>query len=177
MGGRTTQSATGRTFAGRRANTPCRGEVMRGAFLHLCTVIGAGGLLLGAAQAMILDNTLAQAAPKAEFRVVYDHSFTPPPLPAKVQVVQDLLYFPAGVCSGFHVHGGPGIETVLSGEIVVDTRATATAPASSKTYKTGEAYTYAAGEVHNVCNATKLPATFTSAFLVLNGAPPVSPAK
>ena len=148
---------------------------MRGAFQRLCTMVFTGGLLLGAAQAMILDNQLAQATPKAEFRVVYDHSFTPPPLPAIVQVVQDLLYFPAGVCSGFHAHGGPGIETVLSGEIVVDTRATATTPASSQTIKTGEAYTIPTGAVHNVCNMTTLPATFTSAFLLLDGAAPVTP--
>ena len=152
---------------------------MRGAFLRLCTIICTGGLWLGAAQAMILDNTLAQtpAAPKPEFRVVYDHSFTPPPLPATVQVVQDLLDIPAGVCTGFHSHGGPGIETVLSGEVVVLTKATATAPASSKTFKTGEAYIYPAGDIHNFCNMTTLPASYMAAFLLLDGAPPVTPDK
>ncbi|WP_424950352.1 hypothetical protein [Deinococcus sp.] len=150
---------------------------MRGALLSLCSVVCTGGLLLGAAQAMPLEYQMAQATPKPEFRVVYDHSFTPPPLPATVQVVQDLLDIPAGVCSGFHAHGGPGIETVLSGEIVVQTRATATTPASSLTVKTGDAYTIPVGAVHNVCNMTKLPATFTSAFLLLGGAAPVTPAR
>ena len=162
-------------FPDRRASTPCRGEVMRGAFQRLCTIVFTGGLLLGAAQAMPLDYQLGRADPKPGFRVVYDHSFTPPPLPATVQVVQDLLDIPAGVCTGFHSHGGPGIETVLSGEIAVDTRATATTPASSQTVKTGEAYTIPAGAVHNVCNMTTLPATFTSAFLLLDGAAPVTP--
>ncbi|WP_425145193.1 hypothetical protein [Deinococcus sp.] len=142
-------------------------------------MLGSG--LIGPAHGKVLDYALAsqvaQATPKAEFRVVYDHSFTPPPLPAKVQVVQDLLDIPAGVCTGFHAHGGPGIETVLSGEIVVDTRATATTPANSQTVKTGEAYTIPAEAVHNVCNMTTLPATFTSAFLLLDGAAPVTPAK
>ena len=143
---------------------------MRGAFLRLCVIFCTGGLL-GAAHA----QTPAASGPP--FEVVYDHSFTPSSLPAKVQVVQDFLYFPAGVCSGFHLHGGPGIETVLSGEIVVETKATATTPASTQTVKTGDAYTIPVGAVHNVCNMTRRPATFTSAFLLLDGAAPVTPAK
>ena len=125
------------------------------------------GLLLGASQAQT----------PAEFRVVYDHSFTPPTLPANVQVDQSLLDIPAGICTGFHVHGGPGIETVLTGEVVVETRATATTPASSKTYKAGEAYIYPAGDVHNFCNMTTMPATYMSAFLLLDGAALVTPVK
>ena len=138
------------------------------------TLMGIGclmGLLLGAAQAQ------TPAAPQPGFEVVSAHTFTPPTLPATVQVEQDVLYFPAGVCSGFHAHGGPGIETVLSGEIVVETKATTTTPASTRTVKTGEAYTFPAGIVHNVCNMTHRPATFTSALLLLDGAPPVTPAK
>ena len=150
---------------------------MRGAFLRLCTIVCTGGLLLGAAQAMILDNQLAQAAPKPEFQVVSAHNFTPPTLPATVQVEQDVLYLPAGVCTGFHSHGGPGIETVLSGEVVVQTKATDTTPASSQTFKTGEVYIYPVGVVHNFCNMTTLPASWTSALLLLHGAPPVTPDK
>ncbi len=164
---------------GRGASTPCQGEVMRGTFLRLCMIVCARSLLLGAAQAMILDNTLAQtsAAPKPEFKVVSAHDFTPPTLSSTVQVEQDVLYLPAGVCTGFHLHGGPGIETVLSGEVVVLTKATDTTPASSQTFKTGEAYIYPVGVVHNFCNMTTLPASWTSALLLLDGAPPVTPAK
>ncbi len=144
---------------------------MRGTFLQLCGVVFTGSLLLGAAQAQ------TPAAPEPGFQVVYDHVFTPPTLPATVQLDQSVLYFSAGVCSGFHHHGGPGIETVLSGEIVVETKATATTLASSRTYKTGEAYIYPAGDVHNFCNMTKLPATYTSAFLLLDGAALVTPDK
>jgi quercetin dioxygenase-like cupin family protein len=150
---------------------------MRGIFLRLCTTVCTGGLLLGAAHAMILDNQVARAAPKPEFRVVYDHVLTLPPLPAKVQLDQTLLDIPAGVCTGFHSHGGPGLETVLSGEVVVLTKATATAPASSQTFKTGEVYIYPAGDIHNFCNMTTLPATYMAALLLLDGAPPVTPDK
>ena len=144
---------------------------MKGTFLRLCTVVCAAGLLSGAAQAQ------TPAAPKPEFKVISAHAFTPAALPATVQVEQDVLDLPAGVCTGFHSHGGPGIETVLNGEIEVDTRATATTPVSSKTYKAGEAYIYPAGDVHNFCNMTTLPASYTAAFLLLDGAPPVTPAK
>ncbi|WP_407541051.1 cupin domain-containing protein [Deinococcus radiomollis] len=144
---------------------------MKGTFLRLCTVVCAAGLLSGAAQAQ------TPAAPGPGVDLVSANAFTPSPLPAAVQVEQDVLYFPAGVCSGFHAHGGPGIETVLSGEIVVETKATTTTPASTRTVKTGEAYTFPAGIVHNVCNMTHRPATFTSALLLLDGAPPVTPAK
>ncbi|GAA4014422.1 hypothetical protein GCM10022631_27720 [Deinococcus rubellus] len=144
---------------------------MRGAFTRLCAVVCIGGLLLGASQAQ------TPAAPDPGFRVVYNNVFTPPPLPATVQVDQSYLEFSPGVCSGFHVHGGPGIETVLSGEIVVQTQATATTPATSKTYKAGEAYIYPAGDVHNFCNMTTLPATYVSAFLLLDGAELVTPVK
>jgi quercetin dioxygenase-like cupin family protein len=150
---------------------------MRGAFLRLCTVVCGGGLLLGSAHGMILDIQLAQAAPKPEFRVVYDHTFTPPPLPATVLVDQTLLDIPAGICTGFHHHGGPGIETVLTGEVVVETRATATTPYKSQTFKAGEAYIYPAGDVHNFCNMTTLPASYMAALLLLDGAPPVTPDK
>jgi quercetin dioxygenase-like cupin family protein len=160
-----------RAVPGRRASASCRGEVMRGAFLRLCTVVCTGGLLMGTVQA----QTSAAAGP--DFEIVSANAFTPPPLPATVQLEQDVLYFPAGVCSGFHAHGGPGIETVLSGEIVVQTRATATTPASSSTHKAGEAYTFPAGVVHNVCNMTKRPASFTSALLLLDGAPVATPVK
>ena len=123
------------------------------------------GLLLGAAQAQT----------PAEFRVVSSHAFAPPTLAATVQVEQDVLDLPAGVCTGFHHHGGPGIETVLAGEVVVETRATATTPASSKTYKAGEAYIYPAGDVHNFCNMTTLPASYTAVLLLPDGAAPTTP--
>jgi quercetin dioxygenase-like cupin family protein len=126
---------------------------------------------------MILDNLVAQAAPKPEFQVVSGHAFTPPPLPAAVQVEQDVLSLPAGLCTGFHSHGGPAIETVLSGEVVIQTKGTATVMASSQTFKTGEAYIYPTGVVHNFCNMTTLPATWTSAVLVLDGAPVTTPDK
>ena len=126
---------------------------------------------------MILDNQLAQAAPKPEFRVVSAHAFTPPPLPTTVQVEQDVLDLPAEACTGFHVHGGPGIETVLSGEVVVQTKGTAIIPDSSQTFKTGEAYIYPAGAAHNFCNMTKLPASYAATFLLLDGAAPVTPVK
>ena len=144
---------------------------MRGAFLRLCTIVSTGGLLLGAVQAQ------TSAAPGPGFDLVSDHAFTLPPLSAKVELDQSVLYFPAGVCSGFHVHGGPGLETVLSGEILVITKGTGTTPDSSQTYKTGEAYTYLAGVAHNVCNMTNRPASFTSAFLLLDGAALVTPVK
>ena len=152
---------------------------MRGTFLIQRTIVCTstlltlllGAALLGAAQAQ------TQAAPTPGFDLVSDHVFTPLTLPAAVQLDQSVLYFPAGVCSGFHTHGGPGMETVLSGEIVVSTKSTATTPESSQTYKTGEAYTYQAGVAHNVCNMTNRPATFTSAFLLLDGAALVTPVK
>lgn len=149
---------------------------MRGIALRLCQIVCGASLLLGAAQAMPLDYGASEPVQDAKiaaptFRVVYDHSFTPPPLPARVVLVQDVLDLPAGVCTGFHVHGGPGIETVLSGEIMVESRGVA----PDQTFKTGEAYIYPAGVAHNVCNMTALPATFTSAFLVLDGAAPVTP--
>ncbi|TSA87812.1 cupin domain-containing protein [Deinococcus detaillensis] len=113
--------------------------------------------------------------PKPEFKVVSAHAFIPPPLPATVQVEQDVLDLPAGICTGFHHHGGSGIETVLTGEVIVETRATATTPASSKTYKAGEAYVYPAGDVHNFCNMTTLPASYTAVLLLPNGAAPTTP--
>ena len=134
-------------------------------------IVWMGSLLLGAAQAMPLDYQLGHDAPKPELRVISAHAFIPPPLSAAVQVEQDVLDLPAGVCTGFHSHGGPGIETVLSGEIMVESRGVA----PDQTFKTGQAYIYPAGVVHNVCNMTALPATFTSALLLLDGAPPVTP--
>jgi hypothetical protein len=149
---------------------------MRGTSSRLSSIVCAATLLLGAA---LLGATQAQsqAAPPPQFKVVSAHAFTPPPLPAAVQVEQDVLDLPAGVCTGFHIHGGPGIETVLTGEIVVLTRGAATTPDSSQTFEAGEAYNYPAGAAHNFCNMTQLPASYTAAFLLLDGAPPVSPVK
>jgi hypothetical protein len=149
---------------------------MSGTFSRLGAVVCTSTLLLGAA---LLGTVQAQtqAAPAAEFKVVSAHAFTPPPLPAAVQVEQDVLDLPAGVCTGFHIHGGPGIETVLTGEVVVLTKGTSTTPDSSQTFKAGEAYNYPAGVAHNFCNMTKLPASYTAVFLLLDGAPPVSPVK
>jgi len=64
---------------------------------------------------------------------------------------------------------------VLTGEVVVETRATATTPYKSQTFKAGEVYIYPAGDVHNFCNMTTMPATYMAVLLLLDGAAPVTP--
>ncbi|WP_157465382.1 cupin domain-containing protein [Deinococcus apachensis] len=91
--------------------------------------------------------------------------------PSEINVEQDVLEIAPGACTGYHEHGGPGLETVISGTVTVETRG---AP-GTKAFTAGQMYVYAAGTIHNFCNRGKVPAVFTAAFLLPKGVAPVTP--
>lgn len=102
-------------------------------------------LTKGAELQTLTDNGAKQAnvqGPTAPFQAAYPIS-----IPAEeADLVNLVLSFPPGAGVPDHVHGGPLIVQVLSGEI------TLTENGGSQTYKAGQMWTETAGHVHNAFN-------------------------
>lgn len=124
----------------------------------------------GSLAAVVLLGLMASGqTPGVTLRATHSAIFTGQP--SEIHVEQDVLEIAPGACTGFHEHGGPGVETVIAGTVTVDTRGRA----GSQAFTAGQMYTYPAGSVHNFCNRGKVPAVFTAAFLLPKGAAPVTP--
>ncbi|WP_052351939.1 cupin domain-containing protein [Deinococcus pimensis] len=128
--------------------------------IQRASIVALMALLAGAASAQ---------APGVTLRAGHANLFTGQP--AEINVEQDVLELAPGACTGVHEHGGPGLETVISGTITVDTRG----ETSRRTVRAGQMYVIPVGVVHNVCNPGRVPAVFTAALLLPRGAAAVTP--
>jgi quercetin dioxygenase-like cupin family protein len=84
--------------------------------------------------------------------------------PARFEVVQVLLDFEGGVWTPPHAHGGPGLVTVLAGEV------TERRPGGERRFGPGEGWTENAGDRHAAGNEGADRASVAATFLLPTGA-------
>jgi quercetin dioxygenase-like cupin family protein len=72
--------------------------------------------------------------------------------------------FPPGSATARHVHGGPVVVTVITGQLVLE-RAN-----GERVVKAGESFLEVAGDVHALVNRSAIPARIVAAELIPKGA-------
>ena len=127
---------------------------------HAMIALTASALALGA---VVLGTVLAaQTAPSARWAATYDNLTMPKDFKAMVVVVD----FPPGAVFPLHSHGGPVVAMVIEGEI------TLTQNGVSKTYKAGQSWNEAVGQIHEARNAGSVKAAVSVTYLLSKGAVP-----
>lgn len=113
--------------------------------------------------AVVLGTVLAaQIAPSARWAATYENLTMPKDFKAMVVVVD----FPPGAVFPLHSHGGPVVAMVIEGEI------TLTQNGVSKTYKAGQSWNEAVGQIHEARNAGSVKAAVSVTYLLSKGAVP-----
>lgn len=72
--------------------------------------------------------------------------------------------FPPGSATPRHVHGGPVVVTVVTGQLVLERAG------GAKVIKTGESFIEEPGDVHALANRSHAPARIAAAELIPQGA-------
>lgn len=106
-------------------------------------------------------STASKPPPPA---VTFQARLDSPDVSGDFDEVQLLIEFPPGAWTPVHSHGGPGLVTVIQGQVVRRTGGTDT------TYRQGEGWIEDTGNVHQVGNLTNTGALTVAGFLVPKGA-------
>ena len=96
--------------------------------------------------------------------VVFQARLDSPDVRGDFDEIQLLIEFPPGAWTPVHSHGGPGLVTVIQGEVVRRTGEAETA------YRQGQGWNEDTGNVHQVGNPTSTTALTVAGFLVPKGA-------
>ena len=104
----------------------------------------------------------AQTAPSARWAATYDNLTMPKDFKAMVVVVD----FPPGAVFPLHSHGGPVVAMVIEGQITLIQNGV------SKTYKSGQSWNEAAGQIHEARNEGSVKAAVSVTYLLPKGAVP-----
>lgn len=87
------------------------------------------------------------------------------PIAAPFDLVQNMLQFAPGACTGLHTHVGQVVVTVVDGTV------TATSPAGTRIYPAGQSFVETAtSPAHEACDAAGADATIMVAYLLPKGA-------
>jgi quercetin dioxygenase-like cupin family protein len=128
------------------------------------TRVGVSAYLPKGAELQTLTTAGAQQKDVVAPTVVYQAAY-PVTVPAEdADVIGVALNFAPGAGVPDHVHGGPLVVQVLSGDI------TLTDETGSKTYKPGDMWTEMAGHVHNAYNRGNAPTQVLVSALIPKGA-------
>lgn len=93
------------------------------------------------------------------------------PITGPFDVVQNLLQFAPGACTGLHTHAGQVVVTVVDGMV------TATNPEGTQAYTAGQSFVETAtSPAHEACDTASTNATIMVAYLLPPGAPIADPA-
>ncbi len=123
--------------------------------MHAMIALALGAVVLGTVLA-------AQTAPSARWAATYENLTMPKDFKAMVVVVD----FPPGAVFPLHSHGGPVVAMVIEGEI------TLTQKGVDKTYKAGQSWNEAVGQIHEARNAGSVKAAVSVTYLLAKGAVP-----
>ena len=96
--------------------------------------------------------------------VTFQAKLDSPDVSGDFDEIQLLIEFPPGAWTPVHSHGGPGMVTVIQGQVVRRTGGTDT------TYRQGEGWIEETGNVHQVGNLTSTTALTVAGFLLPKGA-------
>ncbi len=92
------------------------------------------------------------------------------PITGPFDVVQNLLQFAPGACTGVHTHAGQVVVTVVDGTI------TARNPEGTQAYSAGQSFVEAAtSPAHEACATASTNATIMVAYLLPKGSPIADP--
>lgn len=138
-----------------------RQKILRfAAMAFLVTAAGCGGTGPPA-------STVPKPSPSPT--VTFQARLDRPDVSGDFDEIQLLIEFPPGAWTPLHSHGGPGLVTVIQGQVVRRTGGIDT------TYRQGEGWTEETGNVHQVGNLTNTTAMTVAGFLIPKGAALTTP--
>jgi quercetin dioxygenase-like cupin family protein len=106
-----------------------------------------------------------QPAPAIANQTLYTFTFDSPSISGPYSVVQQVLVFAPGSQTLKHRHGGPGVITVLQGQVTLNSDGT------EKTYKVGESFTETPGQTLQAFNRGTTELIIAASYLLPDGAP------
>jgi quercetin dioxygenase-like cupin family protein len=105
-----------------------------------------------------------QPAPSTPNKTLYTFTLDSPSISGGYSIVQQVLDFGPGSQTAKHRVGGPGVVTVLQGQVTLSSDGT------EKTYNAGDSFTETPGQTLQVLNRGNVDSVLGSAFLVPDGA-------
>jgi quercetin dioxygenase-like cupin family protein len=105
-----------------------------------------------------------QPAPAIANQTLYTFTFDSPSISGPYSVVQQVLVFAPGSQTLKHRHGGPGVITVLQGQVTLNSDGT------EKTYKVGESFTETPGQTLQAFNRGTTELIIAASYLLPDGA-------
>ena len=138
---------------------PIKGGTTMKRMMRMASITVLSLLLLAANSAIA-----AQELPPGP-TTIYRSNWAGLTMAGEFEVIDLILEFPPGSVTPSHIHGGPGMATVLEGEVVFTTEGKA-----GQVTRPGEFYLDVAGSVHTAANQTDRPARVSYVILLPKGA-------
>jgi quercetin dioxygenase-like cupin family protein len=101
--------------------------------------------------------------------VLYQVSVPNPTISDSFDEIVQIFQFAPGSWTAMHSHGGPGLVTVVSGEV------TERIGSSERVFKAGQSWTDGAGTAHQVGDTSGSPAVTVATLLIAKGAAVTTP--
>jgi quercetin dioxygenase-like cupin family protein len=105
-----------------------------------------------------------QPAPTTPNKTLYSFTFDSPTISGGYSVIQQVLDFAPGSQTLKHRHGGPGVITVIQGQVVLNSDGV------EKTYNVGDSFTETPGEALQAFNRGTADLIVVAAYLLPDGA-------
>jgi quercetin dioxygenase-like cupin family protein len=105
-----------------------------------------------------------QAAPATPNKTLYSFTLDSPSISGGYSVIQQVLDFAPGSQTLKHRHGGPGVITVIQGQVTLSSDGT------EETYNVGDSFTETPGQTLQAFNRGSTELIIVAAYLVPDGA-------
>ena len=105
-----------------------------------------------------------QPAPATPNKTLYSFTLASPSVSGGYSLIQQVLDFAPGSQTLKHRHGGPGVITVLQGQITLNT------DGAEKTYSVGESFTEIPGQTLQAFNRGTTELIVVATFILPDGA-------
>lgn len=105
-----------------------------------------------------------QPAPATPNKTLYSFTFASPNISGGYSVIQQVLDFAPGAQTLRHRHGGPGVITVIQGEVTLNT------DGATKTYGVGDSFTEIPGQTLQAFNRGSSELIVVATYLLPDGA-------
>jgi len=105
-----------------------------------------------------------QPAPATPNRTLYSFTLATPGISGGYSVIEQVLDFAPGAQSLKHRHGGPGVITVIQGEVTMNTDGV------TRTYATGDSFAEIPGQTLQAFNRSKSELIVVATYLLPDGA-------
>jgi quercetin dioxygenase-like cupin family protein len=105
-----------------------------------------------------------QPAPATPNKTLYTYTFDSPSITGGYSLVQQVLDFAPGAQTLKHRHGGPGVITVIQGQVTLNRDGT------EKTYSVGDSFTEIPGQTLQAFNRSSIELIVVATYLLPDGA-------